>query len=102
MTCIVRIPRAILFWERIACRVCIMPRDSAPPADAMVDLPAGRRGRVCMADDAGSFKIEVIGADWIGRLAGAGALDRTQTVAAQVLALLFERSSIRPRSAGER
>ena len=39
MTCIVRIPRAILFWERIACRVCIMPRDSAPPADAMVDLP---------------------------------------------------------------
>lgn len=60
-------------------------------------LPGGRSGRIVETISAGQFVVEVTGVDWIGRLSGAGVLDRTQVEAAQLLALLWEQSGLRPR-----
>lgn len=78
-----------------------MPRDSSPEGVGEVTVAGGRRGRVIETVVAGQFAIEVIGADWLSRLAGAGVLSRDEVEAAQVLQVLFERSGIRPRMAGK-
>ena len=44
---------------------------------------------------AGSFVVQVVGCDWIARLAGAGALSRDQVEAAQLVAVLFEAAGLR-------
>ncbi len=71
-----------------------MPRDDLRSLGE-VRLPAGRSGRVVETVAAGQFVVEVVGCDWIARLAGAGALSRDQVEAAQVLAVLFEAAGLR-------
>lgn len=73
-----------------------MPRDAAQHALGEVPVSGGRRGRVIETIVAGEYAVEVVGADWIGRLGGAGLLDRSQVEAAQTVALLFEQSGLRP------
>lgn len=72
-----------------------MPRDVSAIEQGHVVLPGNRKGRVCPADDAGQFRVEVAGACWLDRLVDAGLIDRDQHDAGT-----FEEASTRPRVTG--
>jgi len=71
-----------------------------PDAVPTIPLPGGRRGRIIETIVAGELAIEVVANDWIARLAAAGVLAAAEVATAQLLAVLFEQSGIRPRVAG--
>jgi uncharacterized protein DUF6456 len=73
-----------------------MPRDCAPIEDGIVDLPGGRKGRLCASDAAGSFRIALQGSTWLDRLLDGGFITRDEHEAGQRLNQLFEKSSLRP------
>lgn len=69
-----------------------MPRDVSAIEQGHVVLPGNRKGRVCPADDAGQFRVEVAGACWLDRLVDAGLIDRDQHDAGTRLAALVRGS----------
>lgn len=73
-----------------------MPRDATPPAVVEVTLPAGRRGRIVAADDAGQFAIST-NSSWVDQLRAVGWLGDDEADAAALLVESFERTGIRPR-----
>jgi hypothetical protein len=75
-----------------------MPRDAVASTCHEVALPAGRRGKILPADNAGEFAVHCH-STWVDQLAATGWLDEAERDAAAMLHQAFEHSRLRPRLA---
>jgi hypothetical protein len=73
-----------------------MPRDTSLQDDGLVMLPGNRVGRLCDADSAGEYRLQLRGTTRLEQLSDLGLLDQVQLESGQRLAHLFEASSLRP------